>query len=629
MNRALEHRGPDGRGIYIASGAPLGKAGALNQLEQGFPHMLGLAHNRFAIFDPTPAGDQPWISADGRYAMVFNGEIYNHAQLRPELEARGHQFRSSCDTEVLMAAFALWGESCFERLNGFWAAAIWDNHTGTLVLTRDRFGEAPLYYTFRDGTLYFASEIPALLAVLGRESFQISDQAVSDYLYHGLADLGGETFYEGIRQLPPASVARVRADGMLDVRRFWALPTKRKSESALPLAEAIEGLRGALTRATSLRLQADVPVGFQLSGGMDSSALVALAAAGGQKLSAFTVSYPGTNHNEFPFAQAVAEMYPGQVTHHELRDPGGEFWAHADGVVARYAEPFSGPNAFTQQLAWQAMRDQGIKVVVSGGAGDELLAGYRRDFHDPFIRHLLEHGRPWAAMAESAALSEEPVGRWSRANWKRLKRAMAGGAGVNTPAGQVAVSTPGSAMHYLPADLMPTLRLPAPRLDQARSLKLRLRHIMTDWRMNYWLKIGNISSLAVPVELRLPFLDHKVAEMAFSLPFTYLIRDGWMKWILRKVAEPLLPAEVVWRKKKMGFPFPYTAWGKGSKGPFAAAIGNTQVPWLSMPKLMGSWDVLAEKNPIFLWRCMSLALWYRRCVENKSLDGSPTLLQAA
>lgn len=628
MNRALAHRGPDDAGVLLAAGSPHGKLAELPDRDPGFPHRVGLAHNRFSILDPTPAGHQPYRSPDGRYTLIFNGEIYNHAELRPELAAAGWQFRSHCDTEVLLAAFAVWGDGCFKRLNGFWAAAFWDNHLARLTLSRDRFGEAPLYHCRHDGNLYFASEIPALFAVLGRDAFPVSSQAVSDYLHHGLSDVAGHSFHTGLRQIPPATFAHVRPDGTLDIRPYWSLPAGRVSERSLPADEAVTRLRDSLTRATRLRLHADVPVGFQLSGGMDSSALVAFAASAGQKLDAFTVSYPGTKHDEFPFARAVADRFPGLVTHHELREPGDEFWAHADAVVYRYAEPFSGPNAFTQQLTWQAMRDRGIKVVVSGGAGDELLAGYRRDFHAPFLRSLLASGHPLAALHESAELSEEPLPKWSKANWKRLAAALRS-AGPVTPAGHIALSTPGSAVHFLPADLLPTRGLPAPHTTPAGSLDDRLRAVMGDWRMSYWLKIGNLSSLAVPVELRLPFLDHEVAELAFSLPATYLIRDGWMKWILRKAAEPLLPPEVVWRKRKMGFPFPYTDWAKRSRPRFEAAIDASRTPWLDHAKLLTHWDTLAEKNPIFLWRCMSLALWHRRCVEAKPLSPASRLHAAA
>lgn len=617
MNRALAHRGPDGSGLYVAEGVAGGWCGALTGKEVGgVSHRVGLAHNRFSIQDPTPAGHQPFLSADGRFCLIFNGEIYNHEALRSELSAAGAwRFRSACDTEVLLAALVTWGEGAYRRLNGFWAAAFWDNASASLTLSRDRFGEAPLYLMRRDGSLYFASEIPALHRIAGTSAEDVSTQAVSDYLHHGIIDLGPATFYRSITQLPAAHFARVRPDATLDTRRFVSLPDRRLSERQLPVDEAVGRFRDSLTRAVSLRMRADVPVGFQLSGGLDSSAMVALAATerqrqGGGKLAAFTVSYPGTKYDEFPFAAEVVARFPETVEHHELRDPGEEFWSDPDGIVARYAEPFSGPNAYTQQLTWQAMRQLGIKVVVSGGAADELLAGYRRDFHSLFLRELLCSGRPFAAVRESAMLSEEPVGLLSRANAKRLMTALK--APVPSPPGTVPLSTPGSAVSFLPEEIYPLRPLPVPRTDPSRTFDARLRNIMTDWRMNYWLKIGNVSSLAVPIEFRLPFLDPDLADLAFSLPSSYLIRDGYLKWILRAAAAPYLPDTVTWRKRKMGFPFPYSQWCIRSKPAFLAATAGTTNPFIDASRLLQNWDALAAANPIFLWRCMSVSMWWRR-----------------
>jgi len=627
MNRALAHRGPDGSGLFVAEGTPGGRAGEINAAGSGFSHRVGLAHNRFSILDPTPAGHQPFISPDGRFTLIFNGEIYNHDHLRAELAAAdAWSFRSACDTEVLLAALVTWGDAAYRRLNGFWAAALWDNASATLTLSRDRFGEAPLYVMRRDGSLYFASEIPALHRIAGTCPEDVSTQAVSDYLHHGIIDLGPATFYRSITQLPPAHFARVRPDATLDAHRYVSLPGRRLSERELPAPEAVERFRDALTRAVTLRMRADVPVGFQLSGGLDSSALVALAATerrqrGGGKLSAFTVSYPGTKFDEFPFAAEVVSRFPDTVEHHELRDPGEEFWSDPDAIVARYAEPFSGPNAYTQQLTWHAMRELGIKVVVSGGAADELLAGYRRDFHCLFLRQLLLSGRPLTAARESSLLSEEPLALLSNANAQRLLSALR--SPPPSPPGTVPLSTPGSATSFLPDALYPLRPLPAPRTDPSRTFDARLRNIMTDWRMNYWLKIGNISSLAVPIEFRLPFLDPDLADLAFSLPSTHLIRGGYLKWILRAAAAPYLPDTVTWRKRKMGFPFPYSQWCTRSKPAFLAATAGTTNPFIDLSRLLHNWDALAAANPIFLWRCMSVSMWWRRMTLNLPLATLP------
>lgn len=621
MNSALARRGPDGSGLLVAEGAPQGRVLEIQNHIGPLDHRVGLAHNRFAITDLTDAGRQPFRSPDGRYTLVFNGEIYNHRSLRPQLEKAGWHFRSTCDTEVLLAAFAIWGESCFGKLNGFWACAIWDNHLARLTLSRDRFGEAPLFYTIRDSITYFASEIPALQTALGRDAFTVSKQAVADYLFAGLSDVEEATFYEEIRQLPAGSLATLSPGKPMEIRQWWTMPNQRLTDTQLSPQDAVDQLRAALTRAVELRLDADVPVGFQLSGGMDSSALVALAASRGKKVTAYTVSYPGTRHDEMPLARQVADLYPGQIDHRELRALGDEFWDHADDVIGTYAEPFSGPNTFTQQLTWRALSKQGIKVVLNGGAGDELLAGYRRDFHAPFLAGLWREGDYLRAAHESAALSEDRVRLLSRANFRRLRTALAPSS--TSMAGCLSISSPGSASHPLPAHLSPARNLPRSRSEPGDTLDERIRTILGSWRLAYYNKNANVASLAVPVELRFPFLDADVAQLALTLPRDYLIRDGWMKWILRKVAEPLLPKTVTWRRKKMGFPFPYQTWTMSSKRRYLAALADTRCPFLDHAHLVSNWEVLAVRNPIFLWRCMSLGLWWRKCVEGRALDNAP------
>jgi asparagine synthase (glutamine-hydrolysing) len=627
----MSRRGPDGRGIYLAEGGPRGHAGELLTGRPAFEHRLALAHNRFAVTDPSPAGHQPFLSPDGRYALIFNGEIYNHRALRPELSASGWRFRSQCDTEVLLAALIHWGDSAFSRFNGTWALAFWDNHTAQLLLSRDRFGEAPLFLASMPGGagIAFASEIHALMAACDSASHPVRSQAVSDYLFHGLTDLGGQTFHEGIRQLPAASFMRVSAGGSTEPVAYWSLPERRYTPRQLPVAEAVAQVRSSLTDAMTLRLRSDVPVAFQLSGGVDSSALAALAAASGAKFDAFTVSYPGTRFDEFPFARQVVERFPGLISHHELRDPGDEFWDDVDSVVANYGEPFSGPNAHTQQLTWRRMRSQGIRVVVGGGAGDEVFAGYRRDFHGLFLAQLLRSGQVVPAVREAALLSEQPVRALSPAALRRLRDALRP-ALPRPAAGCVAVSSPGSAFHDLPIELLPTsAALPKPSVESSAHFDDRIRSLLTYWRMPYYCKIANLSSLSVPVELRLPFLDHELVELAFRLPAVYLIRDGWMKWILRKSAEHVLPPEVTWRRKKMGFPFPYSDWTLRSREPFLNAIGDSKPDYLDLGRLTNHWEALSRLNPIFLWRCMSYALWHRRCVEGHALQPAGNIRSAA
>jgi asparagine synthase (glutamine-hydrolysing) len=627
MNRALARRGPDDAGLLVADGAPRGKCTDVRPDHHRLEHRLGLAHNRLSILDLSPAGHQPFSSPDGRHSLIFNGEIYNHAELRPELENLGWRFRSASDTEVFLAAVSTWRDRCFDRLDGFWAAAIWDNHRAELTLSRDRFGEAPLFYLWHDGGFYFASEIVALQEVVGWSGRHVSDQAVTDYLYHGISDVGNKTFFDGIEQLPQATFARVTLSKQMTIEPYWTFPQPRLTPGQIPIPDAIERTRSTLAAAAERQMHADVPVGFQLSGGMDSSALVAMVASTGRKVSAYTVSYPGTPHDELPFAQSVADRYPGLIDLHELRAPGDEFWAAADDVVSRYGEPFGGPNTYCAELVWRAMRDRGIKVVINGGGGDELFDGYRRDYHAPYLRELLLAGRLGRAIRESAQLSEDPVPVLSRRNASRILAALNSRHPL-TPDGHVAISTPGAATHHLPVSLFPIRRAYGPQREPLGNLDEKVRNLLSHWRLAHHVKNANIASLSVPVELRFPFFDRRVAELALTLPHEYLIRDGWMKWVLRKAIEPYLPGQVTWRKKKMGFPFPYSTWAHRSKAAYLRAIADTRCPYVDHDHLVAVWDDLARLNPIFLWRCMSLTMWWRRCVEGIPL-GEPRRLPLA
>jgi asparagine synthase (glutamine-hydrolysing) len=288
LNRAVAHRGPDGEGMaFVRRGgaALLLLVGERTALTPDLPawkedlkvvHDAALGHRRFAIIDPSAGGHQPFWSVDGAVGVCFNGEIYNYRELKRELQAEGHVFATRSDAEVLLHAYRQWGEGCFERMRGFWALALWDARWG-LLLSRDRLGKAPLYYARHAGRLWFCSEIKGLRAVAGSGAFPPRLEAVRQFVRAGLRDVGDETFFQGIRTFPKASHAWVKPDGSFEARSFWAPPAHRLSRGDLGEDEALRGLEERLVTAVDLRLRADVPIGLELSGGLDSSALAALA----------------------------------------------------------------------------------------------------------------------------------------------------------------------------------------------------------------------------------------------------------------------------------------------------------------------------------------------------------------
>lgn len=621
MNRAIAHRGPDGEGAVFVdtrSGSRTAFAGRRTPLvpadlaasPRRFGHDLAIGHLRFAILDQTPGGHQPFVLPDHDLALAFNGEIYNHVELRTELARFGQVFRTRSDAEVFALAWLQWGEACLPRLRGFFAAALWDGRTRALWLARDPIGKAPLYFARHAGRLWWASEIKALRAGAGPDAFGPRVEAVTEFVDAGMRDFGNRTFYEGIETFPAGSVARVAADGGFEPRRYWRAPAERLRASEISPQDAVAGLSERLREAVRLRLRADAPVGLELSGGMDSSAIAAIAArahagsgAGADPLHAFTVSFDGTPFDESHYARMVAGHHSANLRLTEL--------PHAHGrrvtpeALARYHqgmdEPFHSPNMLLNRDMWRRMADAGLRVSLNGGGGDEVFAGYGGEYLGPYVRGLFASGRFVRALREIGSYSEREanaVRAFARAAWWMLPEAWRKDLRPHGP----------------PPELVPLLsraRMPgaSDRFDQ------RLLDHLGDWKMNYWMRSGNTSCMGLPVEVRLPLLDVRVVEWACRLPAEYLIRDGWLKWVLRKAVESDLPSEVVWRRVKMGFPFPLRDWLRASRPAFESLRHGDDPPLLPRARVFNLYDKLAEAHPAYLWRCLSVLMWWDQCVR--------------
>jgi asparagine synthase (glutamine-hydrolysing) len=623
MAHSIAHRGPDDEGYMLAQtddGRCFDFSGAasvarmravLPALGHKAPaHNLAFSHRRFAIVDTSSAGHQPKWDRDRQVCVAFNGEIYNYRELRAELETLGRHFEGNSDTEVLLAAYLEWGCDALAKCNGPLALALFDRRRGALLLARDRLGKAPLYYAHHAGRLLWASEIKAILTVCPDRAFPIRAQAVDDYVIHGWRDLDG-SFWEGIHDFPPASFAWVSQELELVAETYWRMP---EPAAALTLApdEAASRLRELLSDAVRLRLRADVPVAFELSGGMDSSALVALAASTlTDRVAAYTVKFDDGAHDEEPYARLVAERYREHVDYQVLTPAQEDFWAAADAFVRAEEEPFHSPNLHTLQLQRRTIRADGIKVVISGSAGDEVLAGYAVEYLLPYLRQLIGRGE-WRQFWHEARTNSE-LGLASL-----LRRALQDGLsrGLGQPVAGIQMRRVLAHAYRAPANIVR-------RGNKSQNFAGRVRDNLGPYMMNYWLRSGNKASFAVPIEPRAPFLDYRVVEFALSLPPQYLIHDGWHKWLLRKATEDLLPQEVVWRRRKMGFPFPHTAWLQFSKATVAALLADTQCPYVDAGALMKRYDALAVSQPLPLWRLVCLSLWWRRMVTNRSIGDSP------
>ncbi|HEX2520573.1 MAG TPA: asparagine synthase (glutamine-hydrolyzing), partial [Terriglobia bacterium] len=567
-------------------------------------HRIGIGHRRFSIVDTSSAGHQPFWSSDSRVCVAFNGEIYNYVELREELKQKGFRFHTASDTEVLAMAYRAWGVKCFQRFNGFWAVSLYDQERRQILLARDRIGKAPLYVTRDDCGLYWASEIKGLFAMLSSSQFIVHEQAVIDFVTWYRRDLFHETFYNGIRSFPNAAYAWVEADGSYHPVTYWDVPNRRLSLNDISVHEAKDRLKQLLGDAVRLRLRADVPVSVQLSGGMDSSSLLALAANSAQRVHVYTVAFPESEANEESFARKVAEHYNGRVDYSVIEPPPDDILDHADSYIHLMGEPFHSPNQFTSHRIWTAMTKQGFRATLYGAGGDEVFAGYSSDYFLPYLHYLLKQGRSLRFLKEFFLLSEHRPGRLGFDYLRMACRLLPGAPRLYHSLVKDGIP-PGCDPFVMPKDV-------SAHAGPSDDLHGRLIDDMTHWRMNYWLRIDNQNSMGVPLELRLPFLDYRVVEFGFTLPMEFLIRDGWMKWLLRSAVEDLLPRDVVWRKRKMGFPFPLKPWLGHFKGRILSMLQPLDSPYLDMKKFNTGYEAMREHDPTYLWCLISLAMWWKR-----------------
>ena len=630
MTRALEHRGPDDEGIALID-PESGRAFDLRTRDtaQGValatperrggggpkPHRIALGHRRFSIVDLSPAGHQPFWTADRSVCVSFNGEIYNYVELRRQLENLGHVFRTQSDTEVLACAYLEWGTAAFERFCGFWALALYDARRRQVLLARDRVGKAALYLAKLRGRIWWSSEIAGLAAGFGDALLTVRPQAVANFVVHAWRDDGDQTFYSEVESFPRASFAWLQADGSFSPQRYWAIPRQRLREEEITPEEAAGELRARLAEALRVRLRADVPVGIELSGGMDSSALLAIAASNGHDLNAFTIRYPGSGADEEPFARMVWERYKDRVAFNVCEMPTQDFFESEQSTLAavrRMGEPFHSPSMLANQQIWRDMRAQGIRVSINGGAGDELFAGYSGVYFEPYLWELLRSGQFARYQHEATSCSEAPAKPFGKAWLGRLWRTAHFGLDLRRGATRAAGPWQRAVRAGLNEGLAPDERAPL-RLDEL------LVEQMGDRQMNYWLRSGHHSHMGIPIEVRSPFLDHHVVEHAFQLPASYLIRDGWFKWLLRRATEDLLPDEIVWRASKRGFPFPFATWLRDSKPHFFSLVNglasDLEVSGIDLARLRVQYDEMVRTDPRMLWRLMSVCLWKRSALD--------------
>ncbi len=579
MNTRLHHRGPDAGDVWVDASAG-----------------LALGHRRLSILDLSPAGAQPMHSKCGRYVIVFNGEIYNFASLRDELAARGEIFVGHSDTEVLLAGFVAWGiEQTLKRANGMFAIALWDKRERELTLARDRLGEKPLYYGMHQGSLLFASELKALHAWPDFRP-EIDRDALTLFLRHNYIP---EPFcvYRGLRKLPPAHFLTVGVDSLRELpapRPYWSLQDAITRGRQTPFSgtreEGVELLDTTLRESVRLRMVADVPLGAFLSGGIDSSTVVALMQAQSTRpIRTFSIGFTVPEYDEAPYARAVAKHLG--TDHTELYVNPDETRAVIPRLPAMYDEPFADSSQIPTFLVSSLAR-QHVTVAMSGDAGDELFAGYTRYS----VALDLWRRQQRLPLVARRALARVLTGIAPR-QWDSLFKVL----GPVLPA-RLRQPMPGDKLHKLagllaineslamyrdlislwkePERVVLGGREPPSVMSIAANLPNELEFVERMMALDtlHYLP-GDIltkvdrASMAVSLEARVPLLDTEVVELAWRLPQSFKVHQGVGKWVLREVLARYVPRKL-FERPKMGFGIPIDAWLRGPLREWAEDLLN-------------------------------------------------------
>jgi asparagine synthase (glutamine-hydrolysing) len=557
MRDLIAHRGPDGAGLYLAPG-------------------VGLGHRRLSIVD-VAHGQQPMYSEDRRFVIVYNGEVFNHPALKPELEAAGVRYRTHSDTETVLHLYERLGARAVERMRGMFAVAIWDSLERRLFLARDRYGVKPLYYVHRpDGTLIFGSEIKALLPALD-DRVVLNRAALPDFLANH-APSGEATLFAGIMRLPPGHTLTWE-NGRISIRQYWdvhfadALPAPSPG-SAVERA-LVDEYRERLTEAVRLRLMSDVPLGMFLSGGIDSAAITAIMAPlVNEPIRTFSVAFAEDEANELAYARLVAATYA--TKHREVIISPAEFFAELPSLTWHEDEPIAHPSSIALYfVARLASRD--VKVVLTGEGSDETLAGYNRyrvtEYNSRLGTLYRQYVPDFARRGLSSALEALPPTSRLRQRASRtfvmrgpdLDELYFDNFAVFDRAAQQDLLTPELRAELASVDPYAAYHSALSRVN-GKPLVSQLLYADIKTYLHELLMKQDQMSMAASIESRVPFLDHPLTEWLATLPQAMKLRGTTTKWILRQAMQGRLPPPILARRK-MGFPVPIGTWLRGAWQP--------------------------------------------------------------
>lgn len=544
MTAALAHRGPDGEGLW-----------------QNEPGNVLLGHRRLSIIDLSDAGQQPMSYLD-RYTIIHNGEIYNYVELKEELQKKGYSFRSQTDTEVIAAAYDCWEDECVDYFDGMFAFAIWDEKEKELFAARDRFGEKPFFYYSGNNRFVFASEMKALWEA-GVE--KISNQKMLfNFITIGYTDnpeQPGETFFENIYKLPPATTLTYNTNkNELVLEKYWDIDPEKQNKKITD-TEAIEQFNHLFTTSVKRRLRSDVAIGTSLSGGLDSSSVVSainelqttLRQTQGDKTKTFTAVFPGFEKDESIFSKQVADKFNLQQFTKAVS--GDELMNDWDKLCYHQEEPFGSASVYAQYKVYELAKQYDVKVLLDGQGADETLAGYHK-YYKWYWQELFRK-RKLSGNKELKAAKE--IGVQENFGFKNMIAAYF----------PVFATVMLENQYLLKAIKHEYLTRNFVKLQSKEAYYTTPDHFTLNGVLYFntcthgleeLLRYADRNSMAHGREVRLPFLSHELVEFIFSLPSNYKIRNGWTKWLLRETMKNKLPESIVWRKDKVGFEPPQKTW---------------------------------------------------------------------
>jgi asparagine synthase (glutamine-hydrolysing) len=582
MSSKLRHRGPDDEGFTLFSSGEkiqdlrgddtIPDFASLSHIQTSSTEdaRVGLAHRRLSIIDLSAAGHQP-MHLQNRYSIVFNGEVYNYREIKKDLEALGHHFQTGTDTEVILAAYHQYGKDCIEKFIGMWAFALYDRQEKSLFLSRDRFGIKPVYFFSDDETFAFASEIKALLA-LKQVTPEVKIDSAFEYISFGATASPEDALFSLVNVLAPGHNLFLKTETLeYKLVKYYDLKHKVSSYSLPADHLKLSTFTELLNHSIDLHLRSDVTVGSALSGGLDSSSVVALSAPKmqGKIFKTFTAAYHEEGIDESHFADLVTDRLPNTQTHFvypQIQD----YWNDFEKLTWHQDLPISSTSMFAQWEVMKCAQRENTKVLLDGQGADEILGGYY-NFAGIYLLELIQHLK---------------IGKFLKAK-KELEANF--NPNMRTAMGR-------AAFYFLPGFAQRKIRSKK-RLGMsfiASQYRSRMTKIQVPERggksyrdqsfqsirfgLQDLLRYEDRNSMAFSIESRVPFLDHRIVEFCIALDNDWKIKNGWTKYILRKVADPVLNPEVTWRKDKMGFVTPQQKWKEKSASQLASFVDKCPIP---------------------------------------------------